>query len=361
METSLHFLPGYLHNDEAVLDFRCQNAEDIPELFSRLCPSQDLSSLSVSPLGGGCSNLMFKIDLLSQHLLVRIYGNGTELIIDHSYENRVTAYLSARGIAPTYVCRFINGRIERFIENAPPMTPTVYMQQMIPISKSLAELHSTPFPRDRLSQFWDNTGRPCIYPMIEKYIYTIDGFLSINHDPIPERQSCLREFLSSCGLFDFRQWAISELHRFELQLQSSLQLTFCHNDLVCGNVLSSPDAFIIIDYEYAGFNFPEYDIANYFNEFAGLAPIMPWRRHLPSQEMQRSFIKSYLQLFLARTDVDAFVDNFMSQIVKFGQLSHFYWFLWAIIKLYSEHSSDVEFDYGAYALLRFQAMKEFDE
>ena len=45
-------------------------------------------------------------------------------------------------------------------------------------------------------------------------------------------------------------------------------MVFSHNDLLVNNVLIRKDnkKFIFIDFEYATYNFPFYDIANYFEE-----------------------------------------------------------------------------------------------
>ena len=46
---------------------------------------------------------------------------------------------------------------------------------------------------------------------------------------------------------------------------------FCHNDLLCGNIMvnDSTAAITLIDFEYGGTNFRGFDIANHFNEWAG--------------------------------------------------------------------------------------------
>ena len=47
------------------------------------------------------------------------------------------------------------------------------------------------------------------------------------------------------------------------------QLVFSHNDLLANNILikNSNNKYVFIDYEYSTYNYPIYDIANYFNEF----------------------------------------------------------------------------------------------
>ena len=44
-------------------------------------------------------------------------------------------------------------------------------------------------------------------------------------------------------------------------------LVFSHNDLLANNIIvkNSNNKFIFIDYEYSTYNYPIYDIANYFN------------------------------------------------------------------------------------------------
>lgn len=45
-------------------------------------------------------------------------------------------------------------------------------------------------------------------------------------------------------------------------------MVFSHNDLLANNVLIRKDngKFVFIDFEYVTYNFPFYDIANYFEE-----------------------------------------------------------------------------------------------
>lgn len=46
---------------------------------------------------------------------------------------------------------------------------------------------------------------------------------------------------------------------------------YCHNDLLLTNILydSQRSTVTFIDFEYTGFNYQAYDIANHFAEFAG--------------------------------------------------------------------------------------------
>lgn len=55
----------------------------------------------------------------------------------------------------------------------------------------------------------------------------------------------------------------------------NMPITFCHNDLLLGNIIYDPNTSKVsfIDFEYAMPNYPAFDVANHFNEFAGKTQI----------------------------------------------------------------------------------------
>jgi thiamine kinase-like enzyme len=69
--------------------------------------------------------------------------------------------------------------------------------------------------------------------------------------------------------------AVAEVARERTVLQRALAsrklaVVFCHNDVQHGNVLrrlNPPGALMLIDYEYAGFNYRAFDIGNHFCEW----------------------------------------------------------------------------------------------
>lgn len=50
-------------------------------------------------------------------------------------------------------------------------------------------------------------------------------------------------------------------------------VVYAHNDLLLGNILhdSKRNTVTFIDYEYCGFNYQAFDVANHFAEFAGMS------------------------------------------------------------------------------------------
>ena len=63
---------------------------------------------------------------------------------------------------------------------------------------------------------------------------------------------------------------LNELEEHILSLKCPI--VFSHNDILLGNVIwdASTEKASFIDYEYGDCNYQPYDIANHFNEFAGI-------------------------------------------------------------------------------------------
>ena len=91
------------------------------------------------------------------------------------------------------------------------------------------------------------------------------------------------------------------------------QSVFCHNDLLAGNCLlqeerssSIPNREVgditIIDYEYGGYNFRAYDIANHFNEWTGFD--LDIVNKFPDRDVRARFIHLYLCEVLNLVQVD---------------------------------------------------------
>ena len=55
-------------------------------------------------------------------------------------------------------------------------------------------------------------------------------------------------------------------------------VVFSHNDLLLGNCIlsSSEDRISFIDFEYGAWNYQGFDIANHFNEYAGMVKTFPY-------------------------------------------------------------------------------------
>lgn len=144
-------------------------------------------------------------------------------------------------------------------------------------------------------------------------------------------------------------------------------VVFSHNDLLLGNIIynKTNKSIKFIDYEYSHINYQAYDIANHFNEFAGVD--RPDYTLYPSREFQLQWLRVYLESFHSKlnrfytrqsdddnnttTHVDdRTVERFCDEVGFFTLLSHFMWATWALVQA---QSSLIDFDFVWYANVRF--------
>ncbi|XP_069801370.1 ethanolamine kinase 2 isoform X2 [Dendropsophus ebraccatus] len=178
----------------------------------------------------------------------------------------------------------------------------------------------------------------------------LNKYLSILHTEEGRQDRLLAEIPSLKVLEEELIW----LQKYLPSLESPIVL--CHNDLLCKNVIYNEEEGHVrfIDYEYAGYNYQAYDIANHFNEFSGV--IEPDYRLFPDRETQRDWLRHYLGACRrlrgeAGEPQDKEVDDLCIQVNKFVLASHYFWGLWALIQ---HRFSDIDFNFAKYAMLRFR-------
>ena len=121
------------------------------------------NQMEISVVSGGITNLLYQVKQSSDSvssLLVRIYGEKTEILIDRENENKTFAELSKRNYAPDYFGRFENGRIEGYISNTRSLH-SVELGKTSPIhfvkyiAQEMASLHTIKIPMiDTSAQLW---------------------------------------------------------------------------------------------------------------------------------------------------------------------------------------------------------------
>ncbi|XP_076252215.1 ethanolamine kinase 1 isoform X2 [Rhynchophorus ferrugineus] len=270
-------------------------------------------------------------------VLVRIYGNKTDLIIDRKAETRNILFLSKQGLAPNLYATFENGLAYRYQPGCTLNTETVRKPFIYSlVAKKMAKLHKAKV---------DGIENP--KPFIWK---KSRDFLNL----VPE------EFSSQKNQTRYTELALpsqSELNDEIIQLQKSLEhvdspIVFCHNDLLLGNVIytESDNDVTFIDYEYAAFNYQPFDIANHFAEFVGIdLDAADYKTKFPSKQFQTNWIKIYLEEYLGFPPSEEEIENLYVNVTKFVLVSHMLWGLWGLIQ--AEHSN-IDFDYMKFAKVR---------
>uniref|UniRef100_A0A5F9D697 ethanolamine kinase n=1 Tax=Oryctolagus cuniculus TaxID=9986 RepID=A0A5F9D697_RABIT len=112
------------------------------------------------------------------------------------------------------------------------------------------------------------------------------------------------------------EWELAWLKEHLSQLDSPV--VFCHNDLLCKNIIydSAKGHVRFIDYEYAGYNYQAFDIGNHFNEFAGVNEVDYCR--YPARETQLQWLHYYLQAQKDSAVTPREVERLYVQVNKFA-------------------------------------------
>lgn len=277
-------------------------------------------------------------------VLVRVYGQHTDLFVDRSKEVQMLRVLECRGLGSKVYCSFRNGLCYEFLQGVPLSYSQLTQRRIYRlIAAQMARLHSVQL----------NESEPFLWKKMEHFL----NFLQNSQSETREGSYSQSETKSRS-----RFWSGplpgSEVLRTEMDLLksrlSSLRspVVLCHNDLLSNNIIycSKTDTVRFIDYEYMDLNYQAFDIANHFNEFAGLSPL-DYRRY-PSPELQKDWIRKYLENYNQETGRDITeqeVTHLYILVCKFSLASNLFWGMWAILQ---SRLSSIDFDFSSYAAAR---------
>jgi len=339
-------------------------APGILRVIALLLPDFALDSHVITQIQGGITNLLWKVSGPSGSVLVRVYGENTELMFDRQQECALFGELAARGFGPKLLGLFANGRIEGYFE-ASRNLEHYEMGQTAPvdfpslIAHELARMHAiTDMPVPKTPRIW----------------HVLDQWLALASAVCFPEDAAKQALLRSFDLAGFAR----ELEWLKTRLPSpvnahgaawgdcgrgtalAIEPVFCHNDALSGNVLylSRERRCQLIDFEYGGYNYRAFDVANHFCEYAGFD--FDLARFYPTSPMRRHFLAAYCASSnlapLSAADLAA-----LEQLTnRFALCAHALWFLWAVLQ--ARHSV-IPVDFIDYARKRregfFAHKKEF--
>ena len=263
-------------------------------------------------------------------VLVRVYGLGTEKIIDRNMEMVNMIKYHKLGGSRLYAT-FNNGICYQFIAGDLLHQDILHLSDVyLCVARGMAQLHTLE----------TETDQPVMWSRLEKFISVC------NPDCDPRLKT---EWLS-------KQQLLSEAHHLESLLQhTSSPVVFCHNDALLGNIVLTPNnnSVTFIDLEYGAPNYAAFDIANHFCEFVGCEGKLDFEKWLPSKDYQMKWIQEYLRSSGAG-DSDAEVESWCRTVEKFMLCAHLQWSVWSVIQ--AENSS-LEFNFVDYAIQRYEEYK----
>ena len=266
-------------------------------------------------------------------VLMRINGPGTEKIIDRDAELISTHVLHRAGLAAPVYVQFDNGTCYGYQPGR-----TVHVSEMGDramlgrVAKTMAKLHATEPPPPTHSR-----ALPFVWAKCDDWIAKVPQTFED-----PKKNETFQKVIGSLDTLRGQyQWLRGVLK------DSRSPLVFCHNDLLCGNLIYNEDAGTVsfIDLEYADVNYSAYDIGNYFCEFAGF--VNPDYSRYPDENTQKLFIRFYLEeaakIIRGEDSLvsDDEVHSLYSEANRFALAAHMLWALWGLFQaLYSTKDFD---------------------
>ncbi|XP_049590561.1 ethanolamine kinase 2 [Syngnathus scovelli] len=312
------------------------------KIIKELRPAWDTSRVKTKFFTEGTTNKLVGcyVEESPEHVvLVRVYGNKTELIVDRDNELKSFQVLHANGCAPRLYCTFQNGICYEYMQGEALGPQDVRDPSLLRlIAREMAHIHAIHAHNGCIP-------KPNLWIKMQKYFslvateFTEQASNTRIQKEVPSKEVLEQEMV----------WMKEHLSTL------GSPVVLCHNDLLCKNIIhNSKEAHVrFIDYEYSSYNYQAFDIGNHFNEFAGMADLDYGL--YPSREMQMDWLRCYLQafkLFTKKTEeVSAKeLETLYVQVNKFALASHFFWGFWALIQ--AKYSS-IDFDFLGYAVLRF--------
>lgn len=311
--------------------------------------------LSVCPVSGGLSNLLFRCSLPNhlpsvgeepREVLLRLYGAILQGVDSLVLESVMFAILAERSLGPQLYGVFPEGRLEQYLPSRPLKTRELQDPVLSgAIATKMARFHGMEMPFTK-EPHW-------LFGTMERYLKQIQD-------------------LPSTGL---PQMNLLEMYRLKDEMGNLRKLldatpspvVFCHNDIQEGNILllSEPendDSLMLVDFEYSSYNYRGFDIGNHFCEWVYDYTHEEWPFYkarptdYPTRGQQLHFIRHYLaevQKGQIRSEEEQkkLEEDLLIEVNRYALASHFFWGLWSILQA---SMSTIEFGYLEYAQSRFQ-------
>jgi len=269
-------------------------------------------------------------------VLVRVYGIGTEAIIDRRSELENMRRLNSIGAGSRLYAVFNNGIAYQFIhgkiiDQNLVKDPTVYPM----IASMMAQVHTIELEKSE-SGLWSR---------IEKFIA-----LAPSSHQLPKHKTQIDE-----QLMTREQFTAEYLMLKGLLEKCSSPIVFCHNDALLANIVLQKDRVVFIDMEYGGAAPAAYDVANHFAEFVGCDGELDYLNQYPGREFQLDWIRNYLTQYNSLTGkpspTDSQAEEMFDLVQKFVLCTHLLWINWCLIQC---KNSNIDFDFVGYAAQRLR-------
>lgn len=311
--------------------------------------------LSVCPVSGGLSNLLFRCSLPNhvpsvggepREVLLRLYGAILQGVDSLVLESVMFAILAERSLGPQLYGVFPEGRLEQYLPSRPLKTQELRDPVLSgAIATKMARFHGMEMPFTKEPRW--------LFGTMERYLKQIQDLPSTS--------------LPQMNLVEMYSLKDEMNHLRKLLDATPSPVVFCHNDIQEGNILllSEPDSddnLMLVDFEYSSYNYRGFDIGNHFCEWVYDYTYEEWPFYkarpadYPTRDQQLLFIRHYLAEVqkgevLSEEEQKKQEEDLLTEISRYALASHFFWGLWSTLQA---SMSTIEFGYLEYAQSRFQ-------
>jgi thiamine kinase-like enzyme len=261
---------------------------------------------------GGLTNLVHKVEMDTQSVIVRIPGPGTEEYIDRVVEANNAKVAAKVGVSPKVIYADTNSGImvTETVKNIKTMSPDLFkMRKEAPkrAGQALAKLHNS----GETFEF-----RFELFSMIDEYLEILStkdvNFPNGYHEVVKAARP-IKDLLE----------------------KANLPLAPCHCDPLCENFLDDGNIMWIVDWEYSGMNDPLWDLGDLSVE-AGMSDL---------QDLE------LLQAYFGRHPND----QETARMIIYKAMCDLLWTLWGLIQHADKNPAE---DFWTYASTRFARCKE---
>jgi len=282
--------------------------------FLGLMPELGGLELRINELKGGITNKLYRVQSSDGHdLVVRLYGQKSELFIDRDVEMENIRRMASSGVTPKLV-KYLPDRRATIVEFIPGYV-----------------LKNADFLKEELRE-------KIVRPI--KVIHQSGVTLQFIFDPLVQVKRFNRIFLDLN--VDYPEFDIENSIGILEKTASHAGITPdtyvpCHNDLLADNFILVEDRekyrepMYLIDWEYAGMSTPYYDLADMFQEI------------LVPRETEAQILKTYWE--------DKEMDRHTYMTDLFKPFPDIYWFFWSLIQL---NVSTIDFDFYTYGKVKYE-------
>jgi thiamine kinase-like enzyme len=256
------------------------------------------NKIYISPVTGGITNKNFLVNDGDQKFFVRIGNDIPEHLIYRSNEVEASKAASKINICPELLYHNNSLQISKFIEGK-TFNSNDIKKNLEDITKLIKKVHIK-IPNELKGQsviFW-------VFHVIKNY----SNFLKTNQSSYIK---ILPELLKKSSNLE--------------NVASPFEIVFSHNDLLPANFIKGKDQIWLIDWEYAGFNTPLFDLG-------GLAS---------NNDFSENEEKNLLEMYFERKLSSELLIKFKA--IKCASLLRET--MWSMV---SEITSNIEFDYESY-------------